>query len=1468
MRIPGFLTAAAVAALAVLASGLQAQTASPSVGCAPFEVDFTPPDNGQAFWDFGDNVTSTLPSPSHVYTSPGVYTVTFRRGVGGPVVGTTTVRAYPAPTLQLTVDTMRGCVPHPVEFSVDATLDPGVAIQGYTWAFGDGGTGTGRTPGHTYVSPGTFDVTVRLETALSSCNVTEIFEDAVIANAAPVAAFATDPSPPQSCDAPLTVRITDQSTGTAPLSYSWDFGNGRTSNSQSPGSVVYAAAGSYRITLRVTDANGCVGQATAGVSVGGPDPDFDLPDTVCINVPYTFRARGAADTFRFGYGPGIIIDESNGATQSVRFQRAGPTTVSLAVTNAVGGCMADTTRTIFVQEVFVDAFAEPAYTCERLTDVRFRVRSPEGIANWAVSADRSIAPFTSRDTTVEIFFSDDGEYGYNWYEFVEALVVVTTPQGCRGDTVIAVATDVPNALFIPDVHYGCAPLTVTFADSVRSTLPVTSYRIEWGDGTEDTFTAGGPWRHTYTTPGEYTAFVSIVNEAGCTDRSYGIEIQVGAPVGSLDFSFSGGDACPGDTLTFVNLTDDPRIDNVKFRVEGGNDFHCGSDDALELVVTRPITGSSIEATLFVEYNGCIDSLTRQLPYTPAPLAELGYRIDCDAPFVVNFFDRATGSTRDSIFIQGITDTAFRQNLLAVTGDSLAVTLPARGAYRAILLARGSNAICGPNRDTVEFYITVPEARFTIPELFCAGLPLPLDGSASQDVNASCHKGYQWDFSWDRPYVTSDPTLDEGEITADGRGPQTVSLIVEDINDCVDTLIQPIRLFVNNPTIAASRQRICLPATVSFTSTVDSDTTVVDYSWDFGGLGTSTDRNPTFTFPETMVDSGVIVVTLTTQDELGCPGMTTFELEIYRPVSNVITQPSPPFICVGNSVRFEATDFTAEGSNLRFNWDFGNGQRSQNRIEEIVYANEGTYDVRLDYVEVGSGCAADTTFQVVVEAPPVPAFTSDFDGQPVICYPEIITFTDASVSNVPTSAIWFVNGVIGSGPTFTATLGLGTNVVILTSVTDRAGCNATTSRTFELVGPQGDFDFAPQTICVGQTVEFTLRDTADLASWTWDFGNGVTEDNTNPATATYDSRPPSGFTVVSLTLQSRSSECTFTTVDTLRFLDVVADFTTETERDVACSPVVQLVDRSMGASSYLYTFPDGTTSTERNPRITFPGPGDYAVRLVVSTPGGLCSSEVTKTITVLPDLGVAVEVLPACPGEGAEIRVTGARDTFDVAFTPADLIAAVDGNVFRTVPITGPERVTVTVTDTFGCNQTFPDLVVGLAPTYTGSGDTFVIFAGTPVTLTVADAAGFSLRWADPSAVGCTDCTMPTVRPEQSTDYAVTVSDPAGCGSRTIVFRVIVAVEPIIPNLFTPNGDGTNDNWGPLFPEGLLPGVEVYQVFSRWGSLVFDSDNPTERWMGDNRGGGDAPSDVYTYVVRLVYDNGTTFERSGEVTLLR
>jgi gliding motility-associated-like protein len=103
-----------------------------------------------------------------------------------------------------------------------------------------------------------------------------------------------------------------------------------------------------------------------------------------------------------------------------------------------------------------------------------------------------------------------------------------------------------------------------------------------------------------------------------------------------------------------------------------------------------------------------------------------------------------------------------------------------------------------------------------------------------------------------------------------------------------------------------------------------------------------------------------------------------------------------------------------------------------------------------------------------------------------------------------------------------------------------------------------------------------------------------------------------------------------------------------------------------------------------------------------------------------------------------------------------------------------------------------------------------------------------------------------------------------------VVKVIKGGQVLIPNAFSPgsasggSGDGKNDVFLPL-----TRGVTEFEllVFNRWGTLLFQSDDPTIGWDGTYQG-KQCQQDVYVYKLTASYDNGERVVRMGDINLIR
>ncbi|MCB0663307.1 MAG: PKD domain-containing protein, partial [Saprospiraceae bacterium] len=560
----------------------QAQLASVQNGCAPLTVNFAAGGNPVTFfWDFGNGQTSTIASPQVTYTNPGTYVIEFRLVPGGTVLATDTVRVFNKPNITFLANDSSGCLPLDVAFSVLVDADAGIVIDGYEWAFGDGdGTTVSDTfVTHTYNTPGSFTVGVDLETSFENCQVSAQVVDFIQTSPQPNTRFQTSPSPAIACEAPFTVNLNNLTTGTGALTFEWNFDNGLTSNEQQPGSITFVNEGTFTISLTTTNALGCSSTSTANVSVGPPVADFIVPDTVCAGDEVQFVNNSSVGIYFWNFGTGADPELSADTNPRVIFNDEGPRSIQLSVADPTNTCQSDTAKIIYVDRVDATFNTDPTYTCDLPQEFVFTpVSSEPDSFVWIfpdiTESDEMIGRYTH--------LADTSTYGKNGFRVLLTTLTVYKDNGCKGfferrDTICP-----PNALFVPDTTMGCAPLDVEFSDLSTSCEDLVSWTYVWGDGTEETFTDNGPHNHTYNQAGEYEAILIVENSAGCTDTSYVITIEVGAPI-TPNFSMDQTTICAGDTLRVSDITNDPRIDAWHYTANGARLGQCPEDPSTNLV---------------------------------------------------------------------------------------------------------------------------------------------------------------------------------------------------------------------------------------------------------------------------------------------------------------------------------------------------------------------------------------------------------------------------------------------------------------------------------------------------------------------------------------------------------------------------------------------------------------------------------------------------------------------------------------------------------------------------------------------------------------------------------------------------------------------------------------------------------------------------------------------------------------------
>ena len=148
----------------------------------------------------------------------------------------------------------------------------------------------------------------------------------------------------------------------------------------------------------------------------------------------------------------------------------------------------------------------------------------------------------------------------------------------------------------------------------------------------------------------------------------------------------------------------------------------------------------------------------------------------------------------------------------------------------------------------------------------------------------------------------------------------------------------------------------------------------------------------------------------------------------------------------------------------------------------------------------------------------------------------------------------------------------------------------------------------------------------------------------------------------------------------------------------------------------------------------------------------------------------------------------------------------------------------------------------------------------------------SYAWTPDSETSCTDCASIRVGPFVTTDYIVRIEDQTMCVAFDTVRIVVNDVRPIyVPNVFSPNADGTNDRLG-VYSNIAAVNVDLFQIYDRWGGLVFESESlvlndPTMGWDGTYKGKS-LNAGVFIYQAKIRFLDNEVRDYSGDVTLLR
>jgi PKD repeat protein len=318
-------------------------------GYAPLSVQFTDisQNTESKSWNFGDGAISTQQNPMHTYSSAGSYTVTLTvsntNGTNSKYATITVLQKPILPVANFSTSVTSGYAPLSVQFT-----DLSQYAASRSWDFKNDGIADSSivSPVYTYITPGTYTASLKASNANGTNSKTATIN--VLKPVPPVASFSSNVV---SGYAPLNVILTDTSTNT-PTSWNWNFGDGTTNSAQKNSAHTYSKAGSYAVTLTVSNAAGSnmVRKTSYITATTLRAPIVALSANVTsgtapLTILFSDKSTGNSISWSWSFGDGTYSTVKNPVHS---YTKKGKYTVSLTVRNAQGSSTSTTAGYITV----------------------------------------------------------------------------------------------------------------------------------------------------------------------------------------------------------------------------------------------------------------------------------------------------------------------------------------------------------------------------------------------------------------------------------------------------------------------------------------------------------------------------------------------------------------------------------------------------------------------------------------------------------------------------------------------------------------------------------------------------------------------------------------------------------------------------------------------------------------------------------------------------------------------------------------------------------------------------------------------------------------------------------------------------------------------------------------------------------------------------------------------------------------
>lgn len=1391
-------------------------------GCAPLAVNLTdlstslfPVTN----WDWTINgVSYTQQNPSLLLTDTGYVDlqliVTDASGCMDTIVSNSLIAVGTTANLSFSVTNAAPCVGDSTRFI--NTSD--TYIQEWNWDFGDGGSSQAFEPIYYYQDTGGYNVTLT-GTHYDCISTLSLLN--VVSPPSPRARFSTTVV----CDSSDLVRFNNTSRGGH--RWHWDFGDpttqADTSLLENP-RYTYPARGNYRVILTAyDDSTGCVHADTNVVRIRLVEAAFAVsPDTICAGDLVSLQNNSlGANAYLWSSASGNLTNATD-TVPDLTYTQGFYTGIQLIATD-VNSC-ADTA--LFSGEIAVSDVS-PQFAIDTTTGcVPFTVQFTDqsttflgALTGWQWNfgdGNGSNAPFGVSHT-----YQTRGNYS--------PRLRVTNSYGCTRVLVqnSAVQPTYPYVDFDGDT-LACTGQNVSFTEQASGTN--VTYFWDFGDG--NTSTQANP-THAYASEGLYTVCLTVVDENGC-DSTYCQPdfVRIADPLAGFTADTTRG-RCGTLTVQFLD-TSSNAVTRRWF-------FGDGTSSLLPNPIKTYTTGSYDVMLVINNGAGCRDTIFKpHFIQVTSPSASIDFTPSSGCPPLGVTFTAITEGIQTLTWVPGDGGQVIQQGTFG--NDTLSVTYDYQsgGIYTPVLIAESEpgcqEVVIADSTVAVEVFeldIAVTDTLVcdtgTIDFTALVTTPIPIDTLL-------------WTFSGGSVSTSQDSIV---SVFFNSPGTYTATLYAGNgvcdrtFTRTIEVVPSPAASFIYTPTT------LCDPTMVSFSSTSTlSSGAITQTLWDFGAYGTDTLLTSSIFVPQ----ADTFGVQLVAVSDRGCTDTTIQTIAIHpTPVADA----GQDFqVCRGEVGQLQGS------GNGSYSWSPAAPLSCSNCPNPLFTLNQSTTFVLT--VTTPEGCVDTDTVRVTLNPFSTPIIQVSNDT--VVCEGDVIQlFVSGGTSVIDYTWDTSRPGLscyVGCSNPFASPTVTTTYPVTLTGP---GGCQSHDSIRVTVINDEADIAGPDRVICGGDTAQLSIA-----------FGN-------NPVWTPYDGlscafcpdpiASPSEPTTYSVTVTTDNG-CTVS--DTIRLTPVPTDaIDAGPDLTICTGGSIALQGSANPAVASLVRWNNGATLSDSLSLTAIATPTQTTTYSLSANAAG-CTLRDSMTVFVVNSATISDATFELCEDEIATLSLAANAQTFE--WTPT--VGLSDPTSPNPVIQLSSSQVYTVTASLPTCPSATATITVNVTPSPQIEGfGVQQVFAGTtaPIGLTVEQNAAFTYQWSPNVDISCTNCPQPLI--QANTDglqYTVLVTTPDGCQAQdSITIDLVEGCNGdliVMPNIFTPNGDGNNDR---LFVRGSsIQRLKSFKVFARSGELVFESSDLNIGWDGTYQGQA-LDTGVFVYYIEAFCElDGRLITKKGNVTLVR